>query len=413
MKRLIITSLLDTDMYKLSMMRTFFSRFPNVNATYEFKCRDTIGWPEEVVREIRNQIDHLCTLSFTDDEIKYIRNIYYMREAKGFLEFLRLFRLNRDYITISRDGEGALEIIATGPIWSVSMFEIYVLAIVNEVYFNYKFEQMSEEEKVALNKEGIDILESSIAVLDDSPVKFNFSDFGTRRRFSKSWQEYVINRCLEQHNNENFPAFMFSGTSNVMFAKQFGITPIGTMAHEYMMLGQALDCVTIANSQQYMLQQWAEEYKGDLGIVLSDTLGVDYFLNHDFNSYYGKLFDGVRHDSGDPIAFGEKIIKHYEKLNIDPKTKTIVFSDGLDFQNASIINNWFGGRIKVAFGIGTKLTNNFGRLLKPLNIVFKLTYANGKPVAKLSDSPGKCMCRDKNYLEYLKGVIGYVEFVER
>ena len=410
----IITSLLDCDMYKFSMLRMFFYRFSNLNARYEFKCRTNIKWPREVVDEIRKQVDNLCTLQFTEDEIKYLSNIYYMKEAKGFLEFLRMFQLNRRYIEIMYSGDGNLIIQAEGPIWAVSMFEIYVLAIVNETYFQWRtFKACSTERYVPedILITGKEILKYGIDDFNNSPIQITFSDFGTRRRYSKKWQEYVIGECYKAYEESEgiYHNLVFSGTSNVMFAKQFGITPIGTMAHEYIMLGQALDCVTIANSQQYMLQQWAEEYEGDLGIALSDTLGIDYFLKHDFNKYYAKLFDGVRHDSGDPINFGEKIIKHYNKLGMDPTTKTIVFSDGLDFEKALIINNWFDERIKTAFGIGTKLTNDFGHWFEPLNIVYKLTEVNGKPVAKLSDSPGKGMCKDEKYLSYLKSVIDYKE----
>jgi len=408
MNRRIITSLLDTDLYKCNMQRVFINHFADTVATYEFKCRSDIKFTEKMFEDIMWQIDELCKLRFTPDEIDYVANIYYHKNAKFFYEFLRLFQLRREYITVQFIN-GELIIKASGPIWSVSMFEIYVLAIVNEVYFAHKQDELGQMRRMQATTEARILLNEKINKLANAPIKINFSDFGTRRRFSKEWQKEVVRACNHRYkcpqDNDNL-SLIFSGTSNVALAKELNITPIGTMAHEYLQLGQALDCVTVANSQKYMLQKWADEYRGDLGIALSDTLGVDYFLRHDFDKYFGKLFDGVRHDSGDPIAFGEKMIQHYVcKLGIDPMTKTIVFSDGLNVDTMITLANHFDGRIKVAFGIGTNLTNDFGQWYTPINIVMKMTEANGKPVAKISDTLGKTMCKDDNYLAYLRSVI--------
>lgn len=390
---MIVQSLLDTDLYKITMERVYFSKFSNVWARFDFKCRNEgIIWDKTMVWHIEKEIDELCELKFTEDEIEYIANIRFMKDAKGFLEFLRLFKLNRDYIHIELQ-DSNLKIWAEGPLFIVSMFEIYVLEIVNEVYFEFKTMKMDMEK---LKIEGHKRLEEKIEFVKGSPIVF--SEFGTRRRFSSSWQEHVIETLKKE-----LPSKWFTGTSNVYYAKLFGITISGTMAHEYLELGQALDNVTVACGQQYMLQCWADEYRGDLGTALTDNLGIDYFLKHDFDKYFSMLFTGVRHDSGDPIEWGEKVINHYKHFGIDPITKTLVFSDNLTFPKAIQIANHFAGKTKTAFGIGTNLTNDLG--LEPLNIVFKMTEANGKPVAKLSDSPGKIMCNDTKYIKYLKQVI--------
>ena len=390
------------------MARVFFHKFPHINATYKFKCRNEgIIWTQEMVNEIRDNINALCELRFTEDEIDYIKSIYFMKDAHGFIEFLRMFKLNRRYIDVMY-GANNLCISAEGPIWSVSMFEIYVLAIVNEVYFKHQMAKVDKVYQQQVMEDGGHYLRRGLIKAQNSKHRLLVSDFGTRRRFSKDWQRNVLKVLKETYENpgkDDGLNFVFTGTSNVMFAKELGLTPIGTMAHEYIQLGQALDNVTIANSQRYMMQVWADEYRGHLGTALSDTLGVDYFLKHDFDAYFAKLFDGVRHDSGCPYEFGNKMIKHYQNERIDPMTKTIIYSDGLDFDSAIELNDYFHDKIKVAFGIGTKLTNNFGNYLDPLNIVFKMVRANGKPVAKLSDVNGKCMCEDEEYLKYLRNVI--------
>jgi nicotinate phosphoribosyltransferase len=386
---MIIDSLLDTDMYKISMLRVFFHHFPNIQAKYIFKCRNKdVKFNKDMLNNIQKEVDHLCNLRFTDEEVDYIGSLYYMKDAKGFLEFLRMFKLNKKYISINLTPENKLEIIAEGPIWQASMFEIYILAIVNEIYFRYTalYKQILVEQGSLRLEEKIDLVNRE---------KFLFSDFGTRRRFSKSWQDFIVKFLRDECPT-------FTGTSNIELAMKYNVTPIGTMAHEYICLGQALDEITIEKSQSYMLQKWAEEYRGDLGIALSDTLGFEYF-KLDFDKYFGNLFSGIRHDSGDPIEWGKKAIEHYKKLGIDPKTKSLVFSDNLNFEKAAMIHNIFKDHAKISFGIGTNLTNDLG--VDPLNIVFKMVEANGKPVAKLSDSEGKIMCENESYINYLKSVI--------
>jgi nicotinate phosphoribosyltransferase len=265
-----------------------------------------------------------------------------------------------------------------------------ILAIVSEVFFREihshpDFEVGKEKlyEKIRLvkmsNQEGLD---------------FGFSDFGTRRRFSFEWQDQVI-RILKEELPGNF-----RGTSNVFLAKKYGITAIGTMAHEWLMAAQALG-PRLSNSQRFALEHWAQEYRGDLGIALSDVVGFDAFLA-DFDMYFSKLFDGCRHDSGDPFEWGDRLIAHYEKNKVDARAKTAVFSDGLSFTKALEIARYFRGRIRTSFGIGTNLTNDISD--KAIQIVIKMTRCQGSPIAKISDTPGKLMCPDANYLEYLKNV---------
>jgi nicotinate phosphoribosyltransferase len=221
-----------------------------------------------------------------------------------------------------------------------------------------------------------------------------FFDFGLRRRYSGAWHEEVV-RTLAAALPEHF-----RGTSNVYLAMQLGLTPIGTMAHEYLQAYQAFGS-RLSDFQKAALEGWVQEYRGDLGVALTDVIGMDAFLA-DFDLYFAKLFDGLRHDSGDPVAWGEKAIAHYRKLRIDPASKRLVFSDGLDIPRAIALHRHFAGRIATSFGIGTDLTNDTPH--KALNIVMKLTSCNGQPVAKLSDAPGKTLCDDETFLAYLRQV---------
>jgi nicotinate phosphoribosyltransferase len=234
---------------------------------------------------------------------------------------------------------------------------------------------------------------------------FQFADFGTRRRFSQDWQETVVGfMARKDYKTMGIRDQVgFVGTSNVYLAKKFGVKPIGTMAHEYICLFQGTGEVPVAESQKKALQTWVDVYRGDLGIALSDTLGFDKFLR-DFDKYFANLYEGVRQDSGNEFEWADRRITHYEKLGIDPKTKHLVFSDGLTFPRAVELLKHVNGRAKVSFGVGTNLTNDVG--VKPLQIVMKLVEVNGNPVAKLSDSPGKTMCEDQEYISYLLKAIG-------
>ena len=387
----VIRSLLDTDLYKFTMWQTMLHRHPQTYSEYSFVCRNTSAYPLGELRdEVGEQLDHLCSLGFAADELAYLGGLRFIKS--DFVDFLRIFRFQRDFISVHAEGP-LLEISARGPQVHVMAFEIFVLAIVNELYFR-RFDR-----EAALH-EGRRRLQAKIAQVQafgQEPARrhpFEFFDFGVRRRFSGDWQREVVatfKRELPQY---------FKGTSNVLLARDLGLVPIGTMAHEYMQTYQAQE-VRLRDSQVAALEDWVKEYRGDLGIALTDVIGMDAFLA-DFDLYFAKLFDGLRHDSGDPVAWGEKALAHYARLRIDAHTKRLVFSDGLDMTRALALYRHFADRTQVGFGIGTHLSNDVG--LRTLNIVMKLTRCNGQPVAKLSDSPGKTMCDDQTFLAYLRQV---------
>jgi nicotinate phosphoribosyltransferase len=391
----IIHSLLETDLYKFTMWQTMLHRHPQAQAEYRFVCRNAPAFPlAELLPEVDAQLDALCALRFTEDELGWLGALRYIKN--DFVDFLRLFQFQRRFIRAAAGADGTtLEIVARGPQVHVMGFEIYVLAIVNELYFR-------RADPAAALAEGRKRLQAKIAALRafgaDAQARranpFEFFDFGVRRRFSGAWQEEVV-RTLKAE----VPEF-FKGTSNVQLAKRHGLVAIGTMAHEYLQSYQAFD-VRLRDFQKMALENWVQEYRGDLGVALTDVVGMDAFLA-DFDLYFAKLFDGLRHDSGDPIAWGEKAIAHYAKLRIDPQTKRLTFSDGLDLPTSMRLHAHFADRTQVGFGIGTHLSNDVG--LVPLNIVMKLTQCNGQPVAKLSDSPGKTLCRDETFLAYLRQV---------
>lgn len=388
----IIKSLLDTDLYKFTMMQTALHQFSTTKVEYSFKCRNKAKWTAEILEEINAEIDKFCSLRFTKEELDYLHTIHFIK--RDFIDFLELYKPNRDHIKLWLDKEGELQVSVKGPWYLTLPFEVPVLAIINQIYFektcNFIYSPSNSGNPII--QSGLERLEAKFQLAKETAIPF--SDFGTRRRFSFQWQGTVLKKLKELPN--------FSGTSNVYYAMKYGLKPIGTMAHEFIMAGAGQNDVPLVKSQQKMLQAWVDEYRGDLGIAISDTYGVDAFLN-DFDLYFSKLYDGVRQDSGDPIEWGWKIIGHYEKLGIDPITKTLIFSDDLTVEKASNIYNTLSPNIKVAFGIGTHLTNDF-KGINPLQIVMKIISCNDRPVAKLSDSPGKGMCKDENFLTYLKDV---------
>jgi len=394
----IITSLLDNDLYKFTMLQAMLHQFPQTHGVYRFRCRnnkDTAYPLADIQKDLEQQLDSLCELRFLPDELDYLRSLRFMRS--DFVDYLELFKLKRRFITVSTDEKGRLSIDIEGPMIQAMFFEVFVLAIVNELYFNALSNDSVIEEGQRRLDEKVTLLhqyavEQANNGVDTPP--FIVADFGTRRRFSKRWQAHVVETLY------NAEPKIVSGTSNVYLAKQLGMTPIGTMAHEFMQAFQALD-VRLRDSQKAALEAWVHEYRGDLGIALTDVVGMDAFLR-DFDLYFAKLFDGLRHDSGDPYIWGDKAVTHYEKLKIDPKTKILTFSDGLDLEKAWELHQYFKGRIRTSFGIGTNLTNDMG--ITPINIVLKLVECNGQPVAKLSDSPGKTMINNDTYLAYLRQV---------
>jgi nicotinate phosphoribosyltransferase len=389
--RPIIHSLLETDLYKFTMWQTMLHRHPQAHAEYRFVCRNTSAFPlSELLGELDEQLDHLCTLAFSEDELAYVGGLRYIKP--DFVDFLRIFRFQRRFVQTRAEGD-TLEIVASGPQVHVMAFEIHVLAIVNELYFR-RFDASAAlvEGRVRLQAK-LGLLRS-LAAEPARQHPFEFFDFGVRRRFSGAWQEEVV-RTLQRE----VPQY-FKGTSNVYLAHRLGLVAIGTMAHEYLQSYQAFD-VRLREFQKAALEDWVQEYRGDLGVALTDVVGMDAFLA-DFDLYFAKLFDGLRHDSGDPIEWGEKALAHYARLRIDAHTKRLVFSDGLDLPAAFAIYRHFADCTQLGFGIGTNLSNDVG--LTPLNIVMKLVRCNGQPVAKLSDSPGKTLCKDETFLAYLRQV---------
>jgi nicotinate phosphoribosyltransferase len=387
----VIQSLLDTDLYKFTMWQTMLHRHPRTQAEYTFVCRNQPVYPlADLVAEVDAELDHLCTLRFQPDELAYLNGLRFIRS--DFVDFLRIFQFQREFITARANGE-RLEIVASGPQVHVMAFEIHVLAIVNELYFR-RFDQ------TAAYAEGRRRLAAKVERLNafaKEPRRrhpFEFFDFGVRRRFCRDWQREVVETFKRE-----VPQY-FKGVSNVMFARELGLVPIGTMAHEYLQTYQTLG-VRLRDFQRAAFEDWVQEYRGDLGVALTDVVGMDAFLA-DFDLYFAKLFDGLRHDSGDPVAWGEKALAHYERLRIDANTKRLTFSDGLDFDKSMALYRHFADRTQLGFGIGTNLTNDMGQ--KTLHIVMKLTHANGQPVAKLSDTPGKVLCDDETFLAYLKQV---------
>lgn len=385
----IIVSLLDTDLYKFNMNMIMFHKHTNLNGTYIFKCRNKdVTFTREMVDEINEQIDFLCKLEFSDEELGYLNSIPFIKS--DYVEFLRLWRPLRRYVDCSLNDDGTLHLEVNGPLFSVMQFEIYLLEIVNEVYFRMKYDYLS------LVQSARERLNQKIDKLNNGTYTFKFAEFGCRRRLSREWQEYAVKQLLKTNN--------CVGTSNVYLSMRCGCKPIGTYAHEYVQMYQGIPGVTLAYTNKMAMDEWFEEFQGDNGTALTDTLGTDLFLM-DFNKLQANCYTGVRHDSGDPIEWGDKIIEHYNKLGIDPKTKTLLFSDSLDFDRAQVIYDYFHDRINVSFGIGTFLSND--TFADALNIVIKLQYVNGHPVAKLSDVPGKTMCQDDDYFNYLKNAVDY------
>lgn len=380
-----LASFLDNDLYKFTMMQASFEVAGLKEATYEFKCRTSgIDW-RPYHKPISEAIYSMDSVRITEDELSYLKGLDLFTPL--YLDSLRNFSFNPiAHISVYCDTERQLRIRIHGPWYLTILYEVPILSIVNQVYAD------------SINPSDIKAEDHLSHYADDYvlPGDFRFADFGTRRRRSFKWQEHV--------NNKFKACRSFIGTSNVHLAKNQGTRPVGTMAHEWIMAGQVL-APSLVESQVFMLHSWANTYRGKLGIALSDTLGSKAFIR-DFDGYFARLYDGVRQDSGDPEAFAETIISHYKSLGINPKHKTLVFSDGLDIPKALDLWNHFGDSINSVFGIGTKLTNDFTYPNGAPNIVIKLTELCGKPVAKLSDSPGKGMCNDESYLQKLKEEVG-------
>ena len=385
----IVQNLLDTDFYKLTMMQAVLHNYPNAEVEWEFRCRNAEDLTPYLA-EIRYQIERLTELEVTADQLAFLERIPFMKP--DFIRFLGLFRFNPRHVQTGIE-DGQLCIRLRGPWLHVILYEIPLLAIISEVRNRYRYREVLLEQASERLYQKLDWLraEASASELEG----FQVADFGTRRRFSFRVQEQMV-KIMKR----DFPG-RFVGTSNVHLARELDLKPIGTMAHEWLMAHQQLG-PRLIDSQIAALDCWVREYRGLLGIALTDCITMDAFLR-DFDLYFAKLFDGLRHDSGDPLQWAEKAIAHYEQLGIDPMSKTLVFSDGLDFEKSLQLYRALCGRINVSFGIGTKLTCDIPGV-EPMNIVIKMTACNGQPVAKISDAPGKTQCRDENFVSYLKHV---------
>ena len=384
----IIESLLDTDFYKFNMNQLMFHKYQEPIGEYHFKCRNNdVIFTEEMLEEINEQIDHLCTLTFKKEELNYLSSISFIKD--DYVKFLSTFKLNRSYVDCHLNDKKELVCVVKGPCYLAMPFEIYLLEIINEVYFRFKYDYQE------LIKEAKERLDAKISKMQNGTYTFKFAEFGCRRRLSREFQDYMVKEFVTKTKN-------CVGTSNVYLAMKYNVTPIGTYAHELVQMYQGIDGLDIAFDNKYTMDDWYEEYKGANGIALTDTLTTDLFLlDFDFNN--ASRYKGVRHDSGDPYEWGEKILSHYEKLGINTKEKTLLFSDSLNFDKAQALFDYFKNRAIVSFGIGTYCSNDTDE--QALNIVIKLQRVNENPVAKLSDVEGKTMCLDDNYLKKLKQIV--------
>lgn len=384
---MIIKSLADTDLYCHTMGQAVLHQFPATQVRFEFNCRTKNAGLDKLANRVRDEIDAMAELQYTNDELEFLGSQRFI--SRDYIDFLRMYRPNPKDVTVRVNDAGELKISAMGS-WAHNIYwEVPVLAIVSELNSELQCGESDAmgDPEIQNKKLGLFNLKA--------PVNFKFSDFGTRRRLSRAWHEQVV-QDLKKNCGDHLV-----GTSNVYLAMKYGLTPIGTMAHQWIMAGQGMNQTRLANHQRFMLEAWASEYRGDLGYALSDTITFDAFLN-DFDLYLSKLFDGIRIDSGDPNVSIEKAIAHYKRMRIDPKSKVAIPSDDLDFDKAFALCNTWSDQIQMSSGIGTYLTNKCRDDVKPVSIVMKLASCNGQAVAKISDEPSKATCEDQDYLRYLK-----------
>ena len=381
----VLHTLLDTDAYKLHMQQAVFHHYHDVHVAAEFRCRgdDLLGIYADSIRE---QVDAMQHLALQDDEYHWLSGLPFFKA--DYLTWLRDFRYKPEQVMVTNDN-GKLNIRLAGPWREVIMWEVPLLAVISELAHRYRSPETGVEQAVAsLEKK---LVEFSHLTEGMDMSRFRLMDFGTRRRFSREVQQAIVKRLQQEP--------WFVGTSNYDLARRLDLTPMGTQAHEWFQAHQQIS-PDLANSQRAALAAWLDEYPNQLGIALTDCITMDAFLR-DFGPEFAERYQGLRHDSGDPVEWGEKAIAHYEKLGIDPMTKVLVFSDNLDLAKAVYLYRHFSSRVNLSFGIGTRLTCDIPQV-KPLNIVIKLVECNGKPVAKLSDSPGKTICHDKAFVRALR-----------
>lgn len=381
----VLHTLLDTDAYKLHMQQAVFHHYYDVHVAAEFRCRgdDLLGIYADSIRE---QVDAMQHLTLQDDEYQWLSGLPFFKA--DYLNWLRDFRYKPEQVTVVNDN-GKLDIRLEGPWREVIMWEVPLLAVISELAHRYRSPETGVEQAVASLENKLAAFSTLTEGLDMS--RFRLMDFGTRRRFSREVQQAIVKRLQQEP--------WFVGTSNYDLARRLDLTPMGTQAHEWFQAHQQIS-PDLANSQRAALAAWLDEYPNQLGIALTDCITMDAFLR-DFGPEFAERYQGLRHDSGDPVEWGEKAIAHYEKLGIDRMSKVLVFSDNLDLAKAVDLYRHFTSRINLSFGIGTRLTCDIPQV-KPLNIVIKLVECNGKPVAKLSDSPGKTICHDKAFVRALR-----------
>jgi nicotinate phosphoribosyltransferase len=398
---MIIASLLDLDFYKLTMAQLVWRRFADWPVAYGLTNRTKKVRLAEIVaeRDLRKELDKVRRLRFTRQELDWLRESQYLRRGlfcDGFLDFLRDLRLPPYDLKVV-DGQFALSVKGR---WREAIFwETLMLSVVNELYNRELFRRENISSRM-IALDGEVRLRRKLQDLRRETPDVRFIEFGTRRRYSREWQAEVL-RLIIQHGPE-----MLIGTSNVDLARRFGLKPIGTFAHELYMVtaaAAAADDEALRRSHNLVIQDWWQEYGEPLSIALTDTFGTEFFF-HDFTPEQARDWRGLRQDSGDPFAFGERAVGFYQALGIDPRTKTVVFSDGLDPQTIIDLQRRFAGRLQVVFGWGTNLTNDCG--YPPLSLVVKATEACGRPTVKLSDNLAKAM-GPPDEVERYKRVFGY------
>ncbi|MBN2482367.1 MAG: nicotinate phosphoribosyltransferase [Bacteroidales bacterium] len=367
---MIIRHLTDNDLYKFTTMNAVQKLFPGVKVRYEFINRGGTGFPHGFSEALQKEVSDMASLALTRDEADFIKKrCYYFNPV--FLDLLKGYRFDPSEVKISQQGR-QITIVIEGYWYRTVLWEVPLLAVVSELYYKMNGLKPGKVEERAMEK-----------ARKLASMEANYSDFGTRRRFSEDVHKRVLDILIRESGKH------FKGTSNVYFANKFHITPIGTHPHEWFMFHGAV--FGYRNATLSALDAWVDVYKGDLGIALTDTYTSQVFFN-DFGTQYTKLFDGVRCDSGDPVAFTDHVIGFYRQKNINPESKTIVYSDALDTERVRKIREHASGLINDVYGIGTYLTNDAGH--QPLNMVIKMTGVNrgdGQyiPVVKMSDDPEK------------------------
>ena len=411
MNKFIIHHLSQTDAYKLSMAYVIYHLYRKYKTGWSFKFRNmkdhlavmTPAKMQEWVEEIQKEINHLATLRWTEEEISFISKKMPWLTLDGglFLDWLRNFQVKaEDILVFIENGELRIETDEKASWLQSTFYEIYLLVIVNETGFRlfYNYDELLESHKRNTDKKFEKLLSGEY-------VLGAISEFGLRRELSEEAQEYVIKKFMAHRDELKEKGTNYVGTSNVYMSMKYGTTPIGTMAHEFIMgVGQGDPSKNPAYSNRFAMESWTQIYGVLNGIFLTDTI-TDKMCRMDMDFKFASSFKGVRNDSGDPIEWGENWIKHYEKLGIDPKTKTLLFSNSLDFKRADEIYRHFAGRVNVAFGIGTYLSND--TFVNPFNIVMKMTTCNGHPVAKISDDAGKGMCKSEEFVNFLMKAIDW------